>query len=447
MIACILALIFLIVQCRRRPAAAIAFAFVLFTFVARLIAAAYVGAVGESEAEEMSGPISSPTAATAFAAAITMSTWFMFRAFRPEKMRVVRVVPYTQGWRVFSNAFALIMGLFVLVLYVDMFQRGVIPLFAGIERGDYSANYAGPFHGVLMDHGIFLSFWLGALLLLPVLSGHPADMRCAGLFLAILFYLFLAGHRFSAFFSFSSFFLMPFAALFVRGPRPVAGRARALLSLRRLWIGLAIVVSALVLYALFNSFFNVRAYDQADDKLVQRVFVQPVQLWWATWTRVSDGDWNPVVALGFQFVAPLDPSRNTGMQYLMVLELGVQRVADLLDVGQQYTGGYPEILFETFGPWFGWLATGLSAMVTAWVTRVALIAYVEGRFITVFAALYVFFGLSLLILGGMLNFFGTWTYWAKLAVLITANIVESRMIRRSVARRGSAPSRLRPALA
>ena len=75
--------------------------------------------------------------------------------------------------------------------------------------------------------------------------------------------------------------------------------------------GLVFVLSAIM----FNSLTNVRNYDDPQEKLIQRALIQPAELWWATWDRVIERDEStPSLALALMFVAPIDASRNTGMQ-------------------------------------------------------------------------------------------------------------------------------------
>lgn len=93
------------------------------------------------------------------------------------------------------------------------------------------------------------------------------------------------------------------------------------------------------------------------------------------------------------------------MQLLMMKNLALDRAAELLDMGQQYTGGFPEVLFELLGPWFA-------------------------RF-------------SLLLVSGILNFLVAWTFWLKCSMLAVAYIVE-RVVRRSRASGDRSQAKDRP---
>ena len=124
------------------------------------------------------------------------------------------------------------------------------------------------------------------------------------------------------------------------------------------------------------------------------------------------------------FIYPIDPTRNTSMQMLMLRNLGYDRAKELLDMGQQYTGGYPEVLFELLGPWLALPVALGFRVVTAILLRMCVLAVCECRLLTAFMAMYVFFGFSLLFIGGMLNFLLVWTFWVKIAVLGFVYIVE-----------------------
>jgi hypothetical protein len=102
----------------------------------------------------------------------------------------------------------------------------------------------------------------------------------------------------------------------------------------------------------------------------------------------------------------------------MIKNLGDDRAAELLNNGQQYAGGYPEILFELFGPGPAIVAALLFGFITAFLLRLVVGSVLVGRVVTAFLAAYVFYGFSLLYIGGMLNFLIVWTFWVKCAALL-----------------------------
>ena len=94
-------------------------------------------------------------------------------------------------------------------------MRGPIPLFAGIERFDYSRLHGGPLHHRLLEWGPMLAFQLGIFFSIPMLHNRPSDWRFGVLFGTLILYLFLAGHRFSSLYAYTSFFIMPLGAVLI----------------------------------------------------------------------------------------------------------------------------------------------------------------------------------------------------------------------------------------
>ncbi len=61
---------------------------------------------------------------------------------------------------------------------------------------------------------------------------------------------------------------------------------------------------------------------------------------------------NPSVVFHSLFEDPIEPDRNTSIQYLMLATIGEPRTYDHLSHGFQFAGGFPEIFFELFGPYW-----------------------------------------------------------------------------------------------
>ena len=129
----------------------------------------------------------------------------------------------------------------------------------------------------------------------------------------------------------------------------------------------------------------------------------------------------------FLFEEPLAADRNTSIQYLMFATIGEPRTSGHILRGFQFAGGFPEIFFELFGPYFAWpfllatggIAAGLSALTVKGIVR--------GRYASAFLSLYVLYGFYVLYIGGMLNFVMPLTYWVKIAALIGALALEWRL--------------------
>jgi hypothetical protein len=433
---------------RHRPAAAIAGVFLLFTLVTRTLSLVYVDLAGPLYADQLGETIGGDASMPLFATSVLTVMLCLAWAFAPQRVRLARMPPphHSTAARFGASLVLGLLGLFVLAVYIDMLTRGPVPLLAGIDRLDYNQDMAGVLHPLLFDFGFLIAGTAGALFVLPRLRGRDFDFRFFALYLAVLLYYALTGHRFSAFYSFTSFFVIPLAALPLvqaAGRLPPAPRARptwkAFLCSRAAAM-LALLLGLLaVLGLLLNSVIGVRGYDDPWELLFQRTLVQPVELWWATW-RDLDQRLGASVTEAWQalFVNPIDPTRNTSIQMLMIKNLGDERALELLDIGQQYTGGYPEVLFELLPASLALPVGFVFALIAALLLRLTVVSVALGRLATAFMALYVYFGFSLLFIGGMLNFLLAWTFWLKCGLLIVVYVGE-RLLERRVPRVGGSP--------
>ena len=198
----------------------------------------------------------------------------------------------------------------------------------------------------------------------------------------------------------------------------------------------SILVMSLALFmiisgVLYNSMVNVRAYDFPLEMLIQRVLVQPAELWWDSWYRIFEqGEFTPDLAWHLMFEDPFDAERNTGIQYLMVKSLGFDEAEAILIQGAQYAGGYPEVLIELFG-WGSGPVAFMFAFVTAFLIRKVNLSVCQGQFLTAIFSVYVYYGFTLLYVGGMLNFLLVVSFWLKILVLIIVSTIEREICRRA----------------
>jgi hypothetical protein len=312
---------------------------------------------------------------------------------------------------------------FLICLYGDMLRIGQIPLFEGLERFEYKG---GIFHVLLVNYMFLVGHVIGFVMARGRLLSGIWDVRFGGIVFALFTYLFLTGHRFGSFYVLVSFALVPMAAvvfaprLGMTVPRPPRRRSiiQRLASSRAVVGTFAAVLVCIVLVAMANSLLNVREGD-AQDALLQRFLVQPVHLYWLTWERLQTGQVNDLAATAhFIFNDPFDATRNTGIQYLMMLHLGMERASQVYE-GQEvdYAGGYPEILIELGGVWFAIAAALAASVLIALLYRLVVVAVCRGQFLLSVLAIYVCFGLLNLFLGGMVTFITTDTYWLKMAAL------------------------------
>jgi hypothetical protein len=328
---------------------------------------------------------------------------------------------------------------FLFYLFFDLIRHGSIPLFAHIERFVYTAQYAGGVHRWLIKYGNFVTFWWGVMFAAERLRNRRIDIRYLGLLGLLLVYMFLTGNRFSAFYSFGSFFVIPLSAVIAGEIRnktsamPFSWIGRAFKT--RDLVGLGAIISVAVIVTtlgIYNNLVNVRGYQGAEilSQFWERLLVQPSELGWISYERVfAQGHWQPDRVFDFLFQAPLDPNKNTTPQFLMLETIGEPRTWEHISGGFQFAGGFPEIFFELFGPIYAWpfvlgagcLAAGLTALIVKGV--------IQGRYASTFLALYVLYGFYVMYIGGMLNFVATETYWLKIAALAAALSMEWSLAR------------------
>lgn len=432
----------------RRPAAAVAGAFLLFSLVTRTIALIYLDLAGPVYSSELGEDVGGGPSMPLFALSVLAFMVPLAYAFRPAHLRTwvpeAATAPRARG---LGNTLFIAIFLFLAALYLDMVFRGPVPLLSGIDRLDYNSTIAGPLHPLVLEHAFLFAGTIGCMFVYPRLHGREFDFRFLGLLVAFFVYYALTGNRFSAFYGFAGYFAIPLAALpAARSMRALAPAPRRRSPLKRFVCSRGAVVAAGAAFALalagllVNNIVNVRAYDDPGELFAQRTLVQPVQLWFNTWNTLGerlDDSFNP---WSTAFVNPIDATRNTSIQVLMIKNLGDARAEELIEAGTQFAGGYPEILFELFGPWLALPIALAFGCVTVLLMRTVVASVYLGRFLTAFFALYVLFGFNLLYIGGMLNFLAVWTFGAKILALFAAYFLETRLHRRKRARR--TPSRL-----
>ena len=426
-----------------RPIILISFFFILFTLVWRTAATMFIdlaGPVLSSQTDRHIGPgLATPLHVLAYFA--TLAPFFFL--LRPAAVQYwladadrERVAP---GTITLSGITVVISLCFLSYLYFDLMRIGSIPLFARLERFVYTTQYAGAAHRWLILYGNFVTFWWGVMFAAERLRNHRVDFRHLGMLGILMLYMFLTGNRFSAFYSFGSFFVMPLAAAIAadirdnRSTAPFSWVGKAFQRRDLIAFGTILVLAAIVsTVGIYNNLANVRQY-QGEEILSQfweRLLVQPSELGWISYERVfSFGQWQPDRVYDFLFQAPLDASRNTTPQFLMLETIGEPRTYEHISGGFQFAGGFPEIFFELFGPIYAWPFLFGAGYIAAGLTAVTIKGVIQGRYASAFLSLYVLFGFYVMYIGGMLNFVSTPLYWAKVAALAAALLLEARLAR------------------
>ncbi|HVX76404.1 MAG TPA: DUF6418 domain-containing protein [Bradyrhizobium sp.] len=421
-----------------RPALGIIFAFIFVAFAWRLVSALYIDVLGPLFSEQLDRDIGPGISAVPLALSQAIVIAMVLYSFRPERLKGLYCE--ADAWsekgprrylRPLSDLAFWAAGIFIFLLWIEMFARGPIPLFADMERYDYARLYAGPLHRRLLQWGPMLAFQLGIFLAAPMLRGRLPDRRFVVLFAALILYLFFVGHRFSSFFAYTTFLVIPVGAVLLvkqgRTYRPwremlpkrgvrylyLAGGALALL------VGLAVL----------HSYTAVRGVEGSRlvTKLVQRILVQQSEMWWMTYERVFlQQDWSSSFAAFKIFIAPFDPSRNSTMQFLMELGLPIERAHVILEQGTSYTGGWPEVLFELAGPLGGFVLVAFCALMLSEFMFLLVRCIVLERFVSCVFLTPVMYTVMIFVTAGMANSFIQLTFLFKVAVAIVTYLVEVR---------------------
>jgi hypothetical protein len=429
---------FLFYLLTRRPVVFVGFFFIIFTMAWRMSATMFIDLAGPVYSSQLVRDIGPGTASVIHSMAYVVSLIPFLYCFRPaavqewcadaeQTRRVPRCITLSDA------TFALSLVFFA-VLFFDLTRHGQTPLFGHIERFAYAGGLA---HRWISTYGNFLAFWFGLMFVAGYIRDRRLDFRMVSLLGTMMVYSFLTGSRFSAFYSQTSFFIMPCGAVVALRRHALEGSSRASKGsnlipkrFRSTATGVAIALTVLVSFAIYNSLVNVRGYvgDEMWNHLYERVLVQPSEIGWVSFERVFlSGQTAPSVVFRYLFQSPIDIHRNTSIQYLMFATIGEPRTTDAILGKFQLAGGFPEIFFELFGPYLAWpflLGAGcIAAALTAYVIKGALL----GRYVSAFLALYLLYGFYVMYIGGMLNFVLPWTYWVKITMFVSVLFAERRL--------------------
>ncbi len=403
----------------RRPALAGVFFFVFFAFAWRLGSALYIDLFGPF-ADQLYRDVGPGISAVPLALSQGAIIAAILFSFRRERLSRLFSKSGALGAPIPSDVPFLVASLFVAGLWFELVFRGPIPLFAGLERYEYAAQFGGPLHHLFLRWGPMLSFLLGFLLAAPVLRSKSPDWSFAALFAGLMIYLFFVGHRFSSLYSNTSFFIIPGSVVLLR---------RNMLPKRLRTLSIAgAIMAVLVLAAVVYSYAVVRGVQDTNvlEKLSQRALVQQGEMWWMTYERVFlNGDWNGLQAAFKLFVSPFDPHRNSTMQFLMESALPLDRAHFILRAGSAYTGGWPEVFFELGGPIGGFVLVCMAAIAYSEFMFLLARCIIQERYVTTFFLIPLLYAMSVLMVSGMVNSFIQTTFLIKVALAITAYFAES----------------------
>lgn len=429
----------------KAPHIIVANIFILFTFAWRTAATLYIDLLGPVYAEQLARFVG-PGGVAALHVTIYIVILGMLNLMLSERVllffagppRAAR--PPTETGITLGDVYFIGAALFIGALYFDLIRIGVIPLLRNMERFVYTAEYAGVFHQFLIKYGNLFCFQLGVVFAYSQIVTGRAQLRFVFLLVILFAYCFVTGNRFSTFYSFGSFFIAPYAATMIHAHARAQAAHRwqlatltGLLSRREIRAAALTACIAVVLtgYGLYYSHVNVRAYEgqEAVDKFVQRLLVQPSELGWTSFERVFiKGERTPEQAFDFVLLGGINRDKNTSVQYLMLKTVDLDVVYTHIDGGFQFAGGFPEIFFEVFEPPMAAVVLLLAVFTATLLTGITLVGLLRGWLLTVFCAAYVLYGFNVMYIGGALHFAVVWTYWVKIAALFIALMLERQGI-------------------
>jgi hypothetical protein len=426
----------------RRPGLGLIFFFFLFAFAWRLVSVLYIDLSGPLISQQLALEIGPGTSVLPIAISQGLVIVALLFSFRRQRMQSLTCasgsgLAMSTGRLSLPDLAFCAAALFVVALWAEFLARGQIPLLAGIERFDYTRLHGGFLHRRLMEWGPMLALQLGIFFAAPLLHDKPLDWRFGALLGALILYLFLAGHRFSSFYVYASFFVMPIGAILIgRSARSSSdGKATSKRLLAYFAVG-GVALAVLVVTAVVYSYVVVRGEGaELLAKLSQRILVQQGEMWWMTYKRVFlEGNWNGSFAAYKLFVDPFDPSRNSTMQFLMESALPLIRAHRILGEGSAYSGGWPEVLFELGGPIGGFVLVALSAIVFSEFMFLMTRCIVQERYATCFFLTPLLYAVSVNLVSGMVNSFIQVTFLIKVVAALVAYVAEEKWRSRLLSR-------------
>ncbi len=288
-------------------------------------------------------------------------------------------------------------------------------------RGMIIANkYAGHLHDYVFKYGAVITLVLGGQSVYSKLTIDRYDRSALIILCLLLFYAVLTGHRFAALNKFTAFYLLPFCLVFAYKFHFEKQNIRKCAS-KDGWIiiGIVIVVFSISLFAIINSYSNVRttANESVIARIQERLLIQQGELWVEEVNRIKEsGKQSIEIAMNNLFFDPIVPGKNTSIQYLMWLSLG-NEAEIILNDGRQFAGGFPEIFVEIFGIYILLPILMLYGMIMAMVFVVFLVSLRKGKLLSMLMTSFIIYGFMLTVYNGMLNQFFILTFWIKIIIL------------------------------
>lgn len=319
-----------------------------------------------------------------------------------------------------------LIALFLFFLYVNLLKSGNIPLFTGIERYIYKVQYSNFFLKNFLIYQTFIFMAMGILFVYYKLENNRIFIKMILIiFIMYLLYLILIGNKFSALFLNICFFLIPISLLIFLG------------YYKNINLFSKKIIYILIMVLLFYKFImyiliDLRGYevDYAFEYLKHRILVQQAQLWWSGYERCFIyNNFNSLSAIDKVFIEPIKIG-NTSLFYLMEKELG-DYVYIALAKGSQYTGAFPIIYAEIFGPIISYFIIFLMSLILASLIKLFFKLILLQKYFSMLSIMFLFQPIYLSMVSGKLIFLTLPFYYVKIILFLLIFIFENYNYRRS----------------
>jgi hypothetical protein len=319
----------------------------------------------------------------------------------------------------------ILLSIFVIYLYIELF-RYPIPFFSGIDRGLYAIKYNNVSLHILYMYKDFISLFIGVLFFYEFKKRSKCKNIVLFLYGAILIYFVLVGNKFSALFFSLCFFVIPLSLNLIMKDMTKNKKKRKKTILKV--VVCIIIFISLISLAMYNYFFEVKSWNnkKIESHITHRIFVQQGQIWWSTAKRIiQENNWNSKESFRKVFVEPIySKNSNTSLHYLMYKEVGKNRVLELIKVGAGYTGAFPAILLELFGPWGIYFAVFIFSIIMLNLLYLLLCSIAKHYYLSIFFIAFVFQPWLYLFLGGKIHYFTMEMFMLKLGLMLIAIVFD-----------------------
>ena len=159
--------------------------------------------------------------------------------------------------------------------------------------------------------------------------------------------------------------------------------------------------------------------ERIENYFVGRVFIGQGKMWWATYNRViRQKTWNFKDTIDKTLLHPLyGYKRNTSLVFLMHKTMG-DKTYDVIEGGYLYTGAYPAILLELFGPFFSYPTAFLIALIYCWLLYFVLKYIVTNRYLHLLCVYPIYYKIYMFNVDGGVNFLKNIFFYLAVSVFL-----------------------------